>query len=428
MPWRHALALVMVAVIAGMASPAVAVASNCAGTQTGLVPLTALGAGTYQGHAGGLYPGGSNTRPPAHDAAGLGIAAGIAPIDTFGNADPNGRVVLISIGMSNCAQEFSAFVPASNTDPSRDPSVRVINCARGGQTASLIKNPGYAYWDTVRAYLRGFGSSPAQVQVVWLKEANAGPTTGFPAATTTLMQDLGSVVRTLKDHFPNVRIAYLSSRTYAGYASTTLNPEPYAYESGFAVKWLIEGQIAGEDSLNHDPQQGAVEAPWLAWGPYLWADGLDPRAGDGLTWACSDFVVSDGTHPSTTGRTKVADMLLDFLHTDATATPWYLSPTAGVSPSSAARLGLTLAPNPAARDVEVSFTARAGDRWRLDVLDPAGRRVRRLGEGVGDGSARVLRWDARDGQGARLRPGVYWVRLEAGREVGARRVALLGAD
>ncbi len=424
MPRCH---LTSLALIAAIAIPAHAVASNCNGTQTGLIPLTALGAGTYQGYTGGLYPGGSNTRPPAHDAAGLAIANAVAPIDTFGNADPNGRVVLISIGMSNCTQEFSTFVPMSNADPSRDPGVRVIDCARGGQTASLIKNPASAYWDTVRTRLRGVGSSPAQVQVAWIKEANAGPTTGFPAATTTLMRDLGSVVRTLKDHFPNLRIAYLSSRIYAGYASTALNPEAYAYESGFAVKWLIEGQIAGEDSLNHDAGQGPVEAPWLAWGPYLWADGLTPRPGDGLTYACSDFS-ADGTHPATSGRIKVANLLLDFLQTDATAQPWYLAATVSVAPTAAADLPLTLAPNPTLRDVEVSFTARPGERWRLEVLDLAGRRVRELGDGVGDGSAQVMRWDARDGRGGRLRAGVYWVRLESGRDASTRRVALLGAD
>src|SRR5262245_34674115 len=239
-------------------------AIDCTGTSTGRVPLIDLGSGTYQGYPGGLYPGGANVRPAAHEAAGLAIASAIGPLDTLGNPDPAGRVVLISIGMSNCTQEFSAFVPKVNADPTKNANVRVIDCAQGGQAANLIRDPNAAYWDTVAARLRARGSSPLQAQAVWIKEADASPTTGFPAATTTLMQDLGAIVRIIHDQLPNVRIAYLTSRIYAGYADTPLNPEPYAYESGFAVKWLIEAQIAGEDSLNWDPAAGPVESPWLS--------------------------------------------------------------------------------------------------------------------------------------------------------------------
>jgi hypothetical protein len=418
---------VLVILTAAASCPNAALASNCEGWQTLLVPLTALGAGTYQGYQGGLYPGGSNTRPAAHDAAGLAIANAIAPLDTFGTASSNGRIVFISIGMSNCTQEFSTFVEATHDDAYKDPRVIAIDCAKGGQTASIIKNPAAAYWDTVRTRLRGRGSSPAQVQVVWIKEANAGPSTGFPAATTTLMQDLGSVVRTLKDQLPNVRIAYLSSRIYAGYATTPLNPEPYAYESGFAVKWLIEGQIAGADSLEYDPAQGAVEAPWLAWGPYLWADGLNPRPGDGLAWACSDFAVSDGTHPAVGARIKVTDLLLAFVHQDATAEAWYVTSAVGAPPPTAAGIALAVTPNPARDEVVVGFTPGAGVPWALEVIDLAGRRVRELGNGVGDGSARALRWDAQGERGASAPAGVYWVRLVAGEQVTTRRIVLLGA-
>jgi hypothetical protein len=414
------------ALIVSALLPAAAFASNCAGTQTGLVPLTTLGAGSYQGYQGGLYPGGVNLRPPAHDDAGITIAHAIAPLDTFGSPAADGRVVFISIGMSNTTQEFSTFVPAANADPYRSPSVLVIDCAKGGQTAALIKNPAYAYWDTVRTRLRGRGSSPLQVQVVWIKEANAGPNTGFPAATTTLMQDLGSVVRTLKDLFPSVSIAYLSSRIYAGYATSSLNPEPYACESGFAVKWLIEGQIAGEDSLNFDAAQGAVEAPWLAWGPYMWADGLNPRAGDGLTWECVDYQSSDGTHPATGARVKVANMLLDFMHADGTAQPWYLSSTVAAPPPGGSQVQLAVAPNPTRGEVEVSYSPAAGERWRLEVLDLGGRRVRALGDGVGDGALLSCRWDGRDRRGAPARAGVYWVRLVSGDGQTVRRLVVLG--
>jgi lysophospholipase L1-like esterase len=102
---------------------------------------------------------------------------------------------------------------------------------------------------------------------------------------------------------------------YAGYAVTPLNPEPYAYQSGFAVKQLILRQLAADPAL--------ADAPWLARGPHLWADGTTPRA-DGLTWECDDYN-ADGTHPNDAGRAKVAQQLLDFVRTDPTAREWYLS-------------------------------------------------------------------------------------------------------
>jgi hypothetical protein len=126
------------------------------------------------------------------------------------------------------------------------------------------------------------------------------------------------VVRALASRFPNLRLAYLSSRIYAGYATTHLNPEPYAYEGGFAMRWVIEEQLAGRLPFTGPSRV----APWIAWGPYLWADGLTPRS-DGLTWACNDLE-SDGTHPSSSGRQKVAQLLREFFTTDPTARPWFI--------------------------------------------------------------------------------------------------------
>ncbi len=133
----------------------------------------------------------------------------------------------------------------------------------------------------------------------------------------------------------------MSSRIYAGYATTALNPEPWAYESGFAVKWTVEAQIGGSPALNFDALAGPVEAPWIAWGPYTWADGTTPRS-DGLTWLCSDFN-PDGTHPNPTGSLKVAQRLLDLFHTDPTAA-WYLAPGSG-SPGTPYCFGDGLDPN-----------------------------------------------------------------------------------
>jgi len=410
--------------IAGLliaSSPARAI--DCTGTSTGNVPLTDLGAGTYQGFPGGLYPGGSNLRPAAHEAAGLTLAGAIGPLDTLGNPDPAGRVVVISIGMSNCTQEFSAFVPKANADPFKNSNVRVIDCALGGQAANVIRDPNAAYWDTVAARLRGRASSPLQAQVVWIKEADATPTGGFPAATTSLMQNLGAIVRIIHDRLPNVRLAYLTSRIYAGYADTQLNPEPYAYESGFAVKWLIEAQIAGEDSLNWDPAAGPVESPWLSWGPYLWADGLTPRS-DGLTWSCSMFA-NDGTHPGPPARNLVADSLLAFFKRDATTRPWFARTPTSAPQTARGPIALVVGPSPARGGVGVMLGAPPGAAWRVVVVDLAGRMVRELGRGTGDGEPARLRWDGRDAAGVPVH-GVYWVRGEIGGRAIARRCVLLG--
>ena len=401
-------------------------ASDCSVVSTGRVPLNDLGAGTYQGLQGGLYPGGSNVRPPTHDAAGLAIAQAIGPLDTLGGSDPDGRIVLISIGMSNATQEFSTFVPIATADPLKDAHVLVVDCAKGGQATQDIRTQGAAYWDTVATRLRGHGSSPAQAQIVWLKEARRGPTEGWPAATDSLRNDLGAIVRIIRRKLPNVRLLYLSSRIYAGYATTALNPEPYAYESGFAVKQLIEAQIDGVDSLRYDPALGEPQAPWMAWGPYLWADGLTPRS-DGLIWRCEDLV-TDGTHPSTSGRDKVAQMLLAFFRSDETTKPWYLSPGAaavGAGNWPAARL--SVAPNPARTSAEVSFAVPRGEPWSLEVLDLTGRRVRSLGGGTGTGGAQSARWDGADEHGRRVGAGVYAVRLRVGAGTLSRTVALVAS-
>ena len=400
-------------------------AIDCTRDSTGMVPLIDLGSGTYFGFEGGLYAGGSNQRPPAHEAAGLSIAQSIGPLDTLGLPDPSGRVVLISIGMSNATQEFSTFVPKAMADPLKKPNVLVVDCAVGGQSADRIKTPTAAYWDSVATRLRRAGSSPLQAQAVWVKEANAGPRGGFPASAESLQWNLAAIVRIIKQKLPNVRLCYFTSRIYAGYATSTLNPEPYAYESGFAVKWLIDSQIRG-DSLNFDPSRGTVEAPWLSWGPYLWADGLNPRS-DGLTWPCSYFQ-SDGTHPAMGARNLVADTLLAFVEHDPTTTPWWSGSGASGAPipaSSAAPLSVRVAPNPNGGTPRISFAPRAGESWRLEVFDTAGRRVREIARGVGTGSNLDIRWDGRDASGTRAPQGVYWFRVMSGGATTARRAVVL---
>jgi lysophospholipase L1-like esterase len=280
---------------------------------TGLVPLPDLATGTYQGEEGGLYPGGKNTPPEAHLAAGVARAKQIA-------ASP--KVVLLSIGMSNTTQEFTAFQRLA-AGAGLSPKLVLVDGAQGGQTAQITANPQANFWRVVDERLVAAGVTAQDVQAVWLKQANAQPNQGFPAAAKKLEAGLVATLHNLHERFPNLKICYLSSRIYGGYAGTPLNPEPYAYEGGFAVKWTIARQISGDPELNYDPAKGAVRAPWIAWGPYLWADGVKGRKLDGVVWLHDDLG-PDGTHPSDAGRRKVARQLLDFLRTDPTANGWVL--------------------------------------------------------------------------------------------------------
>jgi hypothetical protein len=320
---RLSVILLAVLLVPGALPGSAGAAALCDSTSKRLVPLTELGAGTYQGYAGGLYPGAVNRPPADHLADGLALTATITPLDTLGLPSADGRIVLLSVGMSNATQEYSTFIPLANASGLMNPRVRLVDGAQGGQTAAIFADPNAAAWSVIETRLRNAGVRASQVQAVWLKEANARPTESFPLHAQILRDDLRAVVQNLHAKFPNLKLCYLSSRIYGGYASTTLNPEPYAYESAFAVRWLIEEQIAGDPALNHDPNAGPVMAPWIAWGPYLWADGLVPRA-DGLTWECADFSTTDGTHPATSGRAKVAQMLLDFFTKDPTAEPLVL--------------------------------------------------------------------------------------------------------
>src|SRR5215813_3775562 len=68
---------------------------------TGLIPLPDLGKELYHGEQGGLYPGGVNVRPPAHQQAGLRLSREITPLDRAGRKSASGLIVLLSIGMSN---------------------------------------------------------------------------------------------------------------------------------------------------------------------------------------------------------------------------------------------------------------------------------------------------------------------------------------
>jgi hypothetical protein len=290
----------------------------------GLKPLTEMTAtDRYKGEDGGLYGGGRNEPPEAHLAAAKREAAKVVPLDESGKPSPDGKIGLVSISMSNATMEFSTFKQLADRAEEKSPRVAVVDCAQGGQAMAEWVDPRSGPWAEADRRLKAAGVSPNQVQVIWVKLANKGPSGDLAEHGRKLQKDTLAVLHNARQRFPNLRLAYLSSRIYGGWSGGRLNPEPYAYEGAFAVRWLIQDQIKGDAELNYDPARGAVKAPLLLWGPYLWADGTTPRKGDGLVWERRDLA-GDGTHPSDSGRKKVADMLLKLFTTDPTASPWFV--------------------------------------------------------------------------------------------------------
>lgn len=307
------------------------------GTSNPVVALNDLGTGTYQGSEGGLYPNGSNVRPQPHDSDGVSIADAIQPLDANGNPSDTGKIVFMAVGESTAQNEFNRFLPIANSDPARNPAVVIVNGAQGGATPNEFTSPSSPYWATTLSnYLPQNNVTPQQVEVVWMEDTDGIATGTFPSDISALQSQYETMMQTMLTLFPNLKLVYFSSRVYGGYSNgvgSPDNPEPYAYEVGFAVKWAIQDQINGAANLNYNPANGAVVAPWMSWGPYYWSNGMLGRS-DGTVWDCEDFS-ADGTHPSSTyGQLKVAAPLLTFLKTDDTTTPWYLAPNRMLTPTS----------------------------------------------------------------------------------------------
>lgn len=232
-------------------------------------------------------------------------------------------------------------------------------------------------YDRIALALQTNGFAPNQVQAVFLKSAEEFPQyclntslgcragSGQTPDVQTAETFMGEIMRFLKlgepaqvppypVPYPNLKQVFITSRTYGGYgvqATSThgcLNPEPFAYEEGFAVQHLIVAQIDQTNNLpGSDPSAGNVNysnAPWFDWGPYIWASGETKRS-DGLFWCggqpdgqCnSTYDVrygdladetdywGDYTHPSAQGANKIGMMLFDWLTGDLNSAQSFMS-------------------------------------------------------------------------------------------------------
>ena len=195
-----------------------------------------------------------------------------------------------------------------------------------------------------------------------------------------------------------------------------------------ADTWFASAPDSGTSVDNLAPQAPSLRvapaavAPLgvaLAWtgSPDLDLAGYEVHRGDG-----ADFVPGTGTLLAMTADTTLVDA-------EPVPGAWYRvvardvhgngsSSTAVASPGDAfVPRAFALAaprPNPARGGVEFAFDLPVDRAVRLVVVDPRGRIVRVVADGMRAAGSHRVPWDGRDGRGRAVVAGIYLVRLEAG--------------
>jgi hypothetical protein len=311
----------------------------------------------------GLY-GNSDEMPEQHYLEGIERANSIVPLGPDGNPDPvNGKIIMLSIGMSNTAGQWcnlAGFTPVQpgpqgypecygwtavgrmrNSPGAMSPFVFPVHGAFPAQTAfawvddtagpmrAVPPNPAIpdfqGNWTRLRLYVFPYYTptvTEAMIQVIWLKQLNPAPTVSLPAANSdaySLEERIGRIVRYAKSIYPNLKMVFFTSAAYRGYNTNGFGPEPMGFESGFGPKLLIDAQMAQMQNGGNvvDPVAGDLNydtevAPWLAWGPYWYADGPNGRASDGLAWHPDEFLSIDFVHLELPGNSKNGLMIFNF--------------------------------------------------------------------------------------------------------------------
>ncbi len=305
---------------------------NCENDTSFYVPIVDLQADFYLGFQGGLYPDGSNEKPLAHLDSGISIAQSILPVNFDGEIDSvSGKVVMIGLGSVSAGKSFYKFISQYQSAGYTDSCIRIVNACISdkGMEQMITDDAEEFYWKDVNDFLQAEDVKKKQVSIVWLM------TTSYVDSIETMSGYIDSlkskyisVIRKLKDQFPNLKLIYISGLQYGGYVDLEAEnanafAEPAPYYNDFAIKATIEAQINGDTLLNYSGVDPA--AAWVAWGPNLWADGRNLRVYDNLRWLCpGDYDTgADGFLLAGTGEQKVADRIFDFFNSDPTAIPWF---------------------------------------------------------------------------------------------------------
>ncbi len=280
------------------------------------VPIDEM-TGTYQGKSGGLYGDGRNDVPETLAKAAEEASQAIRPLDSKGNPSSNGRIGMLAIGQSTTRMVFDSFRSAARN--AKASNVVLVNGALDGNDSEdwATKN---GPWNQASKKIGRAGLSTQQIEVLWIETTLIFPArvSTFAARNSVFVNHLDQILNRAKQQFPNLRMIFVSSRYYGGWAQKPTSPEPYAYENGFGVRDFVLSKMAQPTRANGT--NGTK--PVVMWGPYYWTSGTTPSRIDGLTLTRSDLR-TDGIHPTASGAAKFADQLLRFFTQDRFAKPWF---------------------------------------------------------------------------------------------------------
>lgn len=368
---------------------------QCENDSTGLIPLTDLGTGFYEGIQGGLYPGGLNLVTGKHKNNGIKLAKSLKPLDSLGNINnTEGEILFLGFGASLASNIFNAYIDSIKTTE----YVGMNNCLTvkglcfGGKDLTLMADSTSNYWEAVRSKMESRGDTYEQVQVAWIMQHSETDTTDdFGLYFDSMMDKWQTFVTTLKDTFPNLKMLYISGLHYCGYMDPMHEnfegfQEPHTYWGNLVIKELIKRQMMNDPALRYS--EPGAQAPWLAWAPYYWTDGSNPRTYDGLSWSCDQFrddPTGGGYHlvDTSTALGVEANMLWNFLKTDPVASIWYNEGAlwAGCPDDTVRRsiqepgVALQVYPNPAHEQIIISIPQYFSVTGDIRILDHTGRCV-----------------------------------------------------
>lgn len=299
-----------------------------------LPPLDELGAGTYKGYTGGLYPNGSNKMPPAFYADAVEFARSIQPLNSKGDPAANGKIGVVGIGASTVAMFGEGLDRLFYSVKGLRKDLVFVNGGIGGQDLNKIYDQQGKYWLTVNDRISQAGLSNEQVQVVWIQEDDLkNSTAAFPERADMLADEFTYAIQKLKIRYPNLKFVYMTGRhntVFLPADAKDKHEEPRPYENGWACKFIIERQINGDPELAYKGKD--AKAPMIIWGPYFWTQGEKPRA-DGYTFT-KDLISGDGVHPTEAGKLRVANDILNFWKKDDVSQLWFLDKPGEIEPVS----------------------------------------------------------------------------------------------